>query len=297
MKVQLLEKHALVQDMRYKNMQKRLRDNLERNLAYRMVVDEHNFSHASDYQKALGANYTYDALKPEINKMMARLKPSYLREQKAKLQLQQSRDEQKNIIERNLEHPSLQTSSAREKRERERRKGGGGGYNDVRMGRYRAEEIPIASTGGFLLNRYANAFSGNIPQPDKDQSRKINPDEDDNEQQRLFQKVSRMRRESLHSPTPSKFQKLKPLTDSRSMKSMKSVMSGTNSLKTMSLGRGRLKKVKHVTMSEPEEEEDEDQGSPRALNQNIKTDRKQKKRYTLPPVRVQKHHVKSRPLL
>ena len=161
MKMQVMERNALIQAHRFKRMQHKLRGNLERNLAYKMVVDEHNFTKSTDYHTALNANYTYDALRPEVQRMMERLKPRYIREQKAKLQFQRSKEAQKVIIERNLLHPSLPVAGTWQKGQRKDQ--WKFGVKEIVLGQLQRERSNslVPSSGAVMLKRWAKAF--NLP--------------------------------------------------------------------------------------------------------------------------------------
>ena len=292
MKIQVMERTAHAQDHRYKRMQRRLQGSLERNVAYKMVVDKHNISNTDDYHSALNGNYTYDALKPEVQKMMERLKPSYIREQKAKMQLKRSKDAQKMIIERNLEHPSLQTARDKERRERERQKreaGAGGAYDQTDQSHFKREhsDIVFPSAGSFLLSRWANTFTLSKtptvevvnPSPDKPSDAVGLSESQSGKLKAVSLAKPNIRRGGLLvSPRPSR-RRLQPLSvDGRSQRSEAS------SYKTMSVDR-----VYHKRVRMDDSSADDDVAPFLSPEQQKK---KRKKRYTLPPVNIKKGTVK-----
>ena len=295
MHVHVLERNALTQQHRYKRMQRRLRDNLERNMAYQLVLGQRNIAKATDYKGALNGNYSYNALKPEVQRMIERMKPSYIREQKAKMQLQHSRELQESIIERNREHPSLLTEREREKQVRDKQRRGTVMYSSTGFhGPNKSNEVCVSSSGTFLMSRWAKSLAvAKTPTETPDKEQLSRPNEmsqgDKDQNTKLFTKLgppltrkTHTRSRAMFSPSLNKMKH--PVSSSfetKSLKSLKSHSSRGLSPKAVSLGhnpRGRhvqlpsLDTSDHVTTpSEPGKE-----------------GKKRRRGYTLPPVKLRK---------
>lgn len=102
-KLDFLERETYIQRSKYERIKNRLVDNLQKRLAYKMVLKKHSISNAPDYSEALDKRYTYTAFKGEVKSMLKYMKPERMRERKARSLLHENQNSYDNIIFQNTQ--------------------------------------------------------------------------------------------------------------------------------------------------------------------------------------------------
>lgn len=82
----------------------RLADSLRKTVAYRAVAEEKSFTKIRD----LDQEYTFKGMKGEIQTMMHKMDPVYIREQKAKVEIDRARRVQEETMHKNLKKVTTQ---------------------------------------------------------------------------------------------------------------------------------------------------------------------------------------------
>ncbi|OWF44586.1 uncharacterized protein LOC110458145 [Mizuhopecten yessoensis] len=100
-KLRFFDRHAEIDLRRRERERQVIMDSLKRTLAYKLVVEKHNLTHAVDYQKALDDDYSGTALRHEVKHMVEYMKPDQVRERKAKALISENRRRYNRIIQRN----------------------------------------------------------------------------------------------------------------------------------------------------------------------------------------------------
>jgi hypothetical protein len=100
-KLDFLERDSNVQRLKYERIKNRLVDNLQKRLAYKMVLKNHSISEAKDYSQALDKKYTYTAFKGEVKNMLIHMRPERIRERKARSLIHENQNSYDNIIFQN----------------------------------------------------------------------------------------------------------------------------------------------------------------------------------------------------
>ncbi|XP_069141843.1 uncharacterized protein [Argopecten irradians] len=100
-KLRFFDRHAEIDLRRRERERQTIVDNLKRTLAYKLVVEKHSVTNATDYKKALDDDYSSEALRNDVKHMIRYMEPEKVRERKAKALINENRQRYDNIIQRN----------------------------------------------------------------------------------------------------------------------------------------------------------------------------------------------------
>ena len=90
-KVNLFQSESAYKIRKMDRVKDRLEDNMNKRMAYKLVLKTNTFSAEADYNKALDKRYSFQAFSNDVRQMMKAMKPDLVRERRAKLLLKENR--------------------------------------------------------------------------------------------------------------------------------------------------------------------------------------------------------------
>lgn len=102
-KLDYYERDAQINTFKLERIKNRLVDNLQKRMAYKLVLKNHSISKAKDYQKALDQKYTLTALHSEVKNMINYMNPARVRERNARSLLHEQKNNYDNLIFQNTQ--------------------------------------------------------------------------------------------------------------------------------------------------------------------------------------------------
>ena len=98
----VIERNTNIATAQLDSIAKEMKQSLLRTMAYKEVVARKTFSKITDRNERLNGKYTAYAMRFEINDQLKKLEPTYVRQQKARDQIDKSKRLMDKVIRRNL---------------------------------------------------------------------------------------------------------------------------------------------------------------------------------------------------
>ena len=103
-KVKYYTRQERIQNGKMERTRNRMIENLQKRLAYKLVLKSHSISTAKDYHSALKDNYSFESMQHEVKNMMYMMRPEHVREKRARVLINEQQRRYDEAIKKNREN-------------------------------------------------------------------------------------------------------------------------------------------------------------------------------------------------